>query len=62
MQVTVYLSFNGDCEAAFNLYESRSAASRADLQLCRHAVYRRPSRRTGRTRSCTAASRSAVRC
>ena len=62
MKMNPYLSFKGDCEAAFKYYEQHLGGEMGDLfrygGIARSQAASPP---IGRTRSCTAASRSAAR-
>jgi uncharacterized glyoxalase superfamily protein PhnB len=52
MQVTTYLSFNGQCEAALTLYERILGGQLGPIFRYAAARWRTPFRPSGRTRSC----------
>ena len=59
MQMNAYLSFRGECEAAFKFYEERLDGKLGEIFRYAGMPWRIRSRLTGRTRSCTALWRSA---
>ena len=61
MMMSPYLSFKGQCEAAFKFYEETSGVSSGPSSVTPGLPWRTRFQPTGRTKSCTAASHSATR-
>ena len=62
MQMSPYLSFNGQCEQAFTFYEQCLGGRCGPMFRYGGSPWRIRCRPTGRTKSCTRASQWAARC